>query len=160
MKAYWKKGSQHATDASKAYAELERIREKEGCLVPAVVVAAASKPRNPLHKEFEWDDSAAAGEYRLEQARRMLRSLEVVYEASPDKQMRVYEVVTQPAHKDMPERKVYDDVGKILADPALRDELLARAIQEAISYRRKYSQLQELSLVFAAFDKFLMEAKI
>ena len=80
MKAYWKKGSKHKVDATKAYAELERIRKKEGCLVPAVVVDAASKPRNPLHKEFEWDDGEAAIQYRLEQARKMLRSIEIVRE--------------------------------------------------------------------------------
>ena len=160
MKAYWVSGSKHKVDATKAYNELERIRKKEGCLVPTVVVNEAKKPRNPLHKEFEWDDSEAATEYRLEQARRMLRSIQVVREEVPDRPMRVYEIVTQPAVKDMPERKVYDDIGKIMADPVSRDELLGRAIRDALTYKRKYAQLQELSQVFAALDAFLMEAKV
>ena len=160
MKAYWVKGSKHSVDATKAYKELERIRKKEGCLVPAVVVHEASKPRNPLHKEFVWDDSEAAVQFRLEQARKMLRSIQVVYEDMPKEPMRAYEVVTQPAVKDMPERKVYDDVEKIMADPISRDELLGRAIRDALTYRRKYSQLQELSKVFSAFDSFLKTAKV
>ena len=160
MKAYWRKGSHHKVDATKAYHELERIRKKEGVLVPAVVINEAKKPRNPLHKEFQWDDTAAAHEFRLYQARNVIRAIQVVRDEIPDSPMRMYEVITQPAVRDAPERKVYDTMDKIMADPLSRDELLARAIRDAVSYRRKYSQLSELAKVFAALDKFILDVDV
>jgi hypothetical protein len=58
---------------------LEEIYERHGELRPDDVVKAA-KPRNhPLHDRFEWDDSKAAENYRIEQARRLIQSVEVVF---------------------------------------------------------------------------------
>ena len=54
------------------------IEDGEGRLTPAAVVAAAENPDSPLHPRFEWDDSKAAHAFRLEQARRLIRGVQVV----------------------------------------------------------------------------------
>lgn len=155
----WSKGYRAKVKAEIAHRELEKLREKNGSLTAGLVLLEASKARSPLHKAFEWDNGIAAEEYRLEQARRMLRSIEITYVELPKTPLRQYEIVTQPAKNDTPERKVYEPVEKIMKDPVLRDELLGRAIRDAISYRKKYHALSELSQVFAELDSFLVENK-
>ena len=59
-------------------AELERIDSKYGEITPDVVVSEARPKRSPLHPAFEWDDGKAASEFRLWQARSLVRSIQVV----------------------------------------------------------------------------------
>jgi hypothetical protein len=59
--------------------EVQRLATEHGGVVtPAQVVEAARDPANPLHEEFEWDDSVAAEQWRLAQARTLIRSIRVV----------------------------------------------------------------------------------
>jgi hypothetical protein len=57
--------------------------ERRGLLQPFDVVEAARDPGSPLHDSFEWNDSVAAERYRLEQARRLIRT---VWETDTDLQ--------------------------------------------------------------------------
>lgn len=66
-------------NAETASAELDRIREKFGKVVPANVVDESRSKRAPLHNVFEWNDGAAAQEYRLYQARTLIRAVVVEY---------------------------------------------------------------------------------
>ena len=156
-KVYWKRGYRQKIEPEKAFNELERIKLKNGGkLTAGLVVIEARKQRNPLHKAFEWNDSIAADEYRLEQARRMLRSIEVVYKDTQKvPPTRVYVAISEPATNEQPERKVYRSVAEALKDPILRDEVIGNAIRDAISYRRKYAAIQELAKVFHAIDEFI-----
>jgi hypothetical protein len=54
--------------------ELERIRIRYGgVLKPKDVVETARDPENVLHPRFEWDDEKAGEQYRLLQARQLIR---------------------------------------------------------------------------------------
>jgi len=54
--------------------ELESIRRSAGGLLrPEDVVEFARSPETALHEEFTWDDSEAAHQYRLWQARQVIR---------------------------------------------------------------------------------------
>lgn len=53
-------------------------RRKRG-VKPEELVALAQWPDNPCHDAFQWDDDSAAQEFRLIQARTLLRSIVVVY---------------------------------------------------------------------------------
>lgn len=64
--------------------ELELIREKYGKLTPSLVVQEASDPEHPLHDRFVWDDATAAHRYRLDQARHLIISVEVMRESVGD----------------------------------------------------------------------------
>lgn len=52
--------------------------EREGTITPDAVVEDARNVASPLHDLFEWDDSKAAHEYRLDQARAIIRTVRVV----------------------------------------------------------------------------------
>ena len=66
-------------DKTKAVRErLERIRIREkGVLTPDAVVADARNVTSPLHGYFTWDDTEAANQFRLEQARTLIRNIKV-----------------------------------------------------------------------------------
>lgn len=59
--------------------ELNRIAARNGGVIePEKVVERARNPRSPLHSQFQWDDTEAAQQWRLEQARRLIRSVQVI----------------------------------------------------------------------------------
>jgi len=161
MKASWKKGYHSKIKAEIAFTELEKIKTANGGMLTAGIVLAKAKAKtNKLHKVFEWDDSKAADEHRMLQARKLMQSIEVVYPESPKQTPhRHYMVVTEPGKNDQPQRKVYRTTEEILKDPVARDELLGNAIREAISFRQKYAELSELAGVFHALDDFVSHAK-
>lgn len=52
---------------------LNEISGTAGTLTPEAVLADAADPTSVLHSCFEWDDSKAAHQYRLDQARGLIR---------------------------------------------------------------------------------------
>jgi hypothetical protein len=82
----WRPGARVAgVKPDEALAELERIAEaSDDELRPEAVVEAARFASSPLHPLFEWSDTVAAREYRLQQARTIVRSVRIVYEERPD----------------------------------------------------------------------------
>jgi len=149
----WKKGSRVTGDAEKIHSELEVIRKKSGDITPQEVVEKARSKRSSMHRSFEWDDSVAGEKYRDEQARKLIRSIEVIIIEAPDVPAPAYSVVTRPSKGEAEPRSVYQSTEEALKNPIQRDEILGRAIREAISYRRKYASLQELSKVIKAVDE-------
>lgn len=61
---------------------LKQILKADGTLTPNAVVKAAENPTHPLHSCFDWNDKSAAHEYRIWQARMLIKSVrvDVVYE--------------------------------------------------------------------------------
>lgn len=160
MEIKWKKGYRGSADAESVYSELESIRSRDGNITPEAVVVEAYSPESAMHSEFEWDDSEAAKQYRLDQARSLIRSIEVVYAEAPERQVRAYTVVTSHAHDSTESRKVYTDTKEALEDPVTRAEILSNAIRDALAFRRKYADLQELAKIVEAFDEFLISHKV
>jgi hypothetical protein len=70
-----------------AWAEIQRIKAmrnlpKDEMPGPDVLIQESIDPDSPLHVVFEWDDSKAAHQYRLEQGRKLLRNI-VAWVESP-----------------------------------------------------------------------------
>jgi hypothetical protein len=154
MDINWSAGSRFKTDAAVAHKEVERIRIKNGGDIDAEqIVQAAESKRNPLHKEFEWDDALAAHQHRLEVGRLLLRSLVVVRDdISTDRPQRVYHHISTPATKTEETKRVYRTAEDVLADPDTRADLLRRALKELISFRDRFRDLQELAIVMRQID--------
>lgn len=129
-------------------AALKRIAsENGGELKPEDVVEAARPDDSPLHSKFEWDDSEAARQHRIWQARQLIR-VTVCYVGPENKTpMRVFVSLT-PDRKN--EGGGYRATAEVLSSPKLRDQLLSDALDEFKRFREKYESLKELSEVFAA----------
>lgn len=152
----WKQGSKFTGSAEPAYEELERIRKKHGNLTAALVYEEAKSAESPLHRHvIDCDMELAAERHYLTRARYLIRSIEVVRPETPDKTpARAYSWIVDPG-EEAPARRIYTDTAEALQDPVTRQEILSRAINEALAYRRKYQQLQELAQVFKAMDEFV-----
>jgi hypothetical protein len=55
--------------------ELARLHASTGRVAPPDLIEAARPADAPLHGYFQWDDTTAAHEFRLIQARRLIRAL-------------------------------------------------------------------------------------
>ncbi len=69
-----------------AHERLERIRARnKGILAPDDVVRDAHSESSPLHSYFTWDNTEAAHQYRLEQARTLIRNVKVTVTTSSER---------------------------------------------------------------------------
>lgn len=148
----WRPGFSYKADPEQVGLEIERLIEENGQKLEAsTVVSAAENPTSPMHNLFEWDDTKAAEEHRLQQARTLLRSIHVTI-TTPKGQDIVTNLVVS-TEKDGPRRRQYSTTEYALNDPELRAEVLGQALRELASFRRKYAELSELVHVFRAIDK-------
>jgi len=135
----WKEGFHVKVDATVAANELERIRNREGKLKPAVVVNEARPARSPLHSAFEWDDYVAAEEHRRDQARYMVRALEVVPEG--EEAVPVF-LVIRPSER---EPGYYQATSIAVSNPD-EWELVTRDVSTALfAAQKKFDLLQRLA---------------
>ena len=136
-----------ATDTT--YNELERIRAaNSGVLRPCDVLEAAEDSGNPLHGYFEWNDGQAAHEYRLEQARRLIRcTVRVIAQDKPP--VRAYVSLRQ----DRYEGDSYRHIVQVMTDADLNERFLGQALREADSWRSRYERFVELAPIVQAIKE-------
>jgi len=129
-------------------AELERIRmEHGGVLNPPSVVEVAADPENILHGCFQWDDTKAAQEYRLWQARQLISTIVTILPNTREP-VRMYVSL-----KDDREEGGYRGIVDVLNDADMRRRMLKEALAEFTHFKRKYQQVKELTPVFEAAEK-------
>ncbi len=123
---------------------LNALRQDDGRIMPEDVVAAARSARSPLHSHFEWDDTAAAQQYRLEQARYLLR---VVVTTVPHTTTQVRAFVS------LSNETGYRQTLNVMVNKDFRAQLLEDAYKDMERFRLKYQHLQELRGVIAAMTR-------
>lgn len=132
--------------------ELERIAaDHDGILQPETVVNTARDPKSPLHGWFQWDDSEAAKQWRLQQARQLIRVAVTYEQVAPDKRIahRVFVSVSTDRQED---GGGYRLTSAVLNNEELRRQMLIDARAEMQTFRNKYATLSELARVFVAMD--------
>lgn len=131
-------------------AELEKIRKAHGGILrPPDVVKTAQNPKHPLHECFEWDNTRAASEYRLWQARHLI-SVCVVLINGNTKPVRTYVSLKDDRAEDA---GGYRHVVDVLSDEEAKAQMLLDALADLNAIRRKYRGLKELTDVFNAIDR-------
>lgn len=143
-------------DANVVGAHIEMLRGKfKGELTPEDVLDDAKNPNSPLHSFFEWDDTEAARQHRLKQARGLIRAVVAVYvqEDKPAVRMRAY------VHVNEPSAPHYRETTHALSQRNTRDLVLKRALRELNDWKRKYADLKEFAKVVEVIDQLQIEAK-
>lgn len=136
--------------------EIERLQKKYGGLLKAPdLVKEAKSPSSPVHDCFEWDNSAAAYNWRLEQARHLIRVYVTVIDADGPKECRAFVSLSA----DRATGGGYRTMVSVLNDDALRANLVADAMDEMERFRNKYASLKELAAVFDAMDRVMSKSK-
>lgn len=147
----WRDGYPYArrVPAQKAASHLEALRLKNnGRLSARLVVSDAKSERSPLHSLFTWDNRKAAEAHRLQQANALLSC--IVVEKDDDgndaHNIRAFVVVSGHANES------YTSIAVALSDPTLRTKILQDAFKELESWRKRYSDLEEMAEVFKAIE--------
>jgi len=144
----WKDGARtKRLDIEAVIPVLQRLEIKHGALTPEDVLTEARKRTSPLHGFFTWDDTEAARQWRLAEARELIRSVTVTY-IGTDASSR-----TVRAFVHYGEAHTYEAMARVLANDEKRAALLTQALAELAICRRKYADLKELAGVFAALDE-------
>lgn len=116
-----------------------------GRLSPRRVVEWARAHRSSaLHSFFQWDDSRAAEQYRIWQARELIVSVEVVHKDGRKRQVYVSPIVTRG-------KGGYVPLVKVLSNDDLRERFLAQALDDLRRIFEKYADLHELAGIRAAY---------
>jgi hypothetical protein len=131
--------------------ELTQIfQEHDGHLPPEAVVEFARNENTALHAEFEWDDTEAAHQFRLSQARKLIRlNIDVIETPNGNVSVPVYVSLVSDRRSGTGYRALTD----VMSDAEMRAQLLQQAIHELQRVRRKYESLRELAPVFSALDR-------
>ena len=143
----------------KIQAELLRLaRENAGFLTAETVVAEASEKDSPLHNSFTWDNTKAAHNWRLEQARGLIQVCVTYKEVNgKNKKFRVFVSLTPDREEEGGGYRLFDVV---VSKETTRAQMLADAKAEMQTFIEKYSDLKELSDVITAMKRHVGKATV
>lgn len=124
---------------SKIKRVFDEILKKKGYVTPQDMVEV-SKPSNALlHPYFEWDNEVAGHEYRLWQAREMVRDLKCEFEG---KQIHYCQnVVVKISGKS---QRAYVTTVETLSKKELREQVLAYALRQLNYWVNQHKIYNEL----------------
>ena len=122
-------------DPEKIAAELALIYQRKGILGAEDYVAAAADADSPLHQTLEWDDGVAGHQYRLQQARSIIRA--VIIKRGEADLGPVYVYVD-------PERK-YQPASVVVDEPEMYALALAALHRKTSAAREAVHQLMEVA---------------
>jgi hypothetical protein len=125
--------------------ELERIKKKHGILHAKDVVEFARNEKTALHSAFEWDDTKAAQEFRLYQARKVIAHVMLIDNPLVPQYISV--------KHDRYHGGGYHDIDEIRADEELHRLAIQECLDELERLQAKYNALSELGVVFKAADR-------
>ena len=153
---YTAKGGARISDADAAIIGpcLEQItRDHGGQITPAHVLTEAANESCPLHSYFEWDDTRAAIAHRIQQARYLIRSVDVTITEKPDGDP----ITVRGFHsvKGDDGGPVFVNVRRAFSDDEMRAQIVKQALREAESWRRRYELYEELGEIINAIDRAL-----
>lgn len=146
----WKPGSRVRLDAEKAGREMEAVRrENNGALTPDALLARARSANSATHDHFEWDDTKAAHQHRLDQAGDLIRAITIDVQTSniePPKPIRAFISVERDGERS------YTSTVHALSDADLRRQVIAKAWADLEQWRQRHADLTEFGRIFAAMD--------
>lgn len=123
--------------AQAAGEELARIRDKHGELTPRITVDESKPKSAPLHNAFEWDNDKAADEFRLQQARTLIRAVCVVH--SPEAEPQAVYVHVKREEKE----GSYEPVSVVVHEPDLLQTALAELQEKLSGAQRAVNELED-----------------
>lgn len=150
----FKEGCRINLNAEKVYNELLSISNKDNKLTPEAVLDWASvHPESELYKGFDWEDSIAANKWRLQQATKIIYSITVV-ELEDKSDLKDTEITVRP-FINLRDEDRYQPIQVVLKDEEKYVKLKMKALNELISWKNKYSMINELDDLFNYIDNYI-----
>ncbi len=137
-------GHQISAGKVKKYGErIDYLIRKHGVTgVAKTIVADAERLRSPLHDFFEWDDTKAAHAFRLNEAGKLVRAIEVniITPSGKKKRARAFETIVIQGRRDR--ITVTDDM--YFSNEEYMDALVTQAYEEMGIYVERYKNYEGL----------------
>lgn len=147
----WQTAMFNKADPEKCYEEISSIGDE---VTPAQVVQKAMPEDSELHKCFTWDDTEAASQWRLQEARQVMRQLIVITKPDPEEPDEKKEPVQFRLlmKNDTAHSSGYKQTLVMVRDEDEYQKLLNMAREELRVFKRKYSMLSELREILDLID--------
>lgn len=124
---------------------LQDIYDRHGELTPRLVVteatSGATEAGDALSRHLQWDDVQAADAHRIDQARKLIRSVRISYREPTETE--VARSVRGFVSVQTAQGRAYHPTQKVAEDPLLRQMMLRDAEREWKALFRKHSHLKE-----------------
>jgi len=122
--------------------EILQIKQKKG-LTPEAIVENAKKKTSPLHKLFEWKDTTAAYQWRLQQARVLINEVKIIIE---DKEYYAFENISIEVGEN--KTREYYEREEILSSDQLRKKVIQTAYEQLLYWKNKYENYSVFTPIF------------
>ncbi len=147
MKVYARANTRFDDKEAKLIARFLETHFPDGNFQAKQIVDLARSKTSPIHRFFNWNDSEAAERYRILQAQSMVRCLVVEID---DREVRKY---VSPVVVSHGKPKQYCEIERAMADEDIWNQVLARALQDANSWKLRYQNLKELEPIHTEIEK-------
>lgn len=128
--------------------ELQRLAT-DGLLTAEAVVESARATSSPLHSMFLWDDTEAAHQFRLMQARQLIVSVRIIH---PQAKESIQAFVSLSPDRSRPGGG-YRSTIDVLRRKSTREILIGDAMNELRRIEHKYRHITELCDIWEAIRK-------
>lgn len=139
--------------------ELSALYEKNGKLTAEIVIQEAKQKTHPLHEFFTWDNKEAAINFRLEEARMMIRTVKITINTGvTNVTVRKYvNIRTTETDQVNPygKKSEYTEIKDVLNDEEKKQMMFVQAVSELNAFRNKYHSLQIFERLFAEIDNII-----
>lgn len=162
QKAKWRphyRGGGRHVGAEAVMAAIVQLEDDEGGVTPSSLVDAARPPTAAIHDAFTWDDTKAAEQFRVVEARQMISGLMIVQVVGEEEKEIGPAYVSVRIRKDEDEMEHrYMQLAVVQRNQDLSDQVVAEAKAGLRAWRRRYESLSEiLSPAFDGIQKVLGE---
>jgi len=124
-----------------AVREFETIEDTYGKLTAKNLLKHSEDPKSPLHDMFEWNNSIAANRYRLEQAGKLINSVDIIVVSDGEtREIGAYEIVRTD------DGNAYKNISTFtISDVDQLKEKTKEAINGLTKKLRVYSRFKEIT---------------
>lgn len=131
-----------SVDANVVGGVMEMLEERDGSATAESFLEASRPEGSETHSLFEWDDSVAAEKYRLDQSRRTINDLRVVYVTPQKKEVKVSAFVNV---NEKLGRANYESITQALLDEGKKEIILNRLRGELEAFVIRNQHIEELA---------------
>lgn len=138
----WWDGYTRKVDANVVGGVVEQLESEHGTATKEDFLDVSRPENSPTHCLFEWDDSIAAEQYRLDQSRKIITNLRVVYLNTKNEETKVPAFINTAPPK---EKCVYESIETALKHENKREIILNRLRGELDAFINRNKHIEELA---------------
>jgi hypothetical protein len=121
------------------------IYQRDGEVKPTSLIEMAKPKSSPVHDAFEWDNKKAGHEFRLMQARKWIRKVEIIIEDRPEQFVHVPRIIRDDVEEVVfnSSEGYYKPISIVAQDQDEYEPALAYTLSKLNSAKQAYTDLKK-----------------